>query len=182
MVQIYDHQETFLNNLEGFVVNGLITGQSVLTFATSGHLQTLERRLKQRGLDIIDLAHRDQYIPMDAQETLSRFMVNGWPNEERFYQLIHRLVTRARKNGRRVRAFGEMVALLWSGGNTAATAQLEQLWNKYCVVERIHLYCAYPKDNFSESVISSVKHLCKTPTMVMEGCKSPADILHRSLS
>jgi hypothetical protein len=40
-------------------------------------------------------------------------MVKDWPDEKLFASLVDYLIKRASKMGRRVRAFGEMVALLW---------------------------------------------------------------------
>jgi hypothetical protein len=60
-------------------------------------------------------------------------MVDGWPDEERFSRLVNRLLARATAKNRPVRAFGEMVALLWGSGNVEATLPLEHLWNKICL-------------------------------------------------
>jgi hypothetical protein len=51
---------------------------------------------------------------------------------------------RARGEGRRVRAYGELVAILWAQGNRGATIVLEQIWNRICATSGISLLCAYP--------------------------------------
>lgn len=56
----------------------------------------------------------DRYIPLDAVETPAKFIVNGWPDNALFDKTVRELVSRARKDGRRVRMFGEMVAALWA--------------------------------------------------------------------
>ena len=86
---------------------------------------------------------------MDAQETLSKFMVKGLPDEELFTQVVTGLLERARNGGRRVRAFGEMVAVLWSQGHNGATVRLEHLWHKFCQTEAFSLFCAYPRSGFT---------------------------------
>jgi len=42
----------------------------------------------------------------------AKFMVNHWPDENLFFELITTLFKRVKKNNGKVRAFGEMVALL----------------------------------------------------------------------
>ena len=57
------------------------------------------------------------------------------------------MVAQAAQNGRRVRAFGEMVALLWSEGNQAAAIRLEELWNELALSQTFCLFCAYSMDS-----------------------------------
>ncbi len=59
-------------------------------------------------------------------------MVAHWPDDQLFNGFITELITFARTNGRRVRALGEMVAILWARGDTAATVRLEYLWQQLC--------------------------------------------------
>lgn len=49
------------------------------------------------------------------------------------------------RDGRRVRAFGEMVAVMWTRGQSGATVQLEHLWHRFCQTKAFSLFCAYPK-------------------------------------
>ena len=58
-------------------------------------------------------------------------MINNWPDENLFRHLVIGLLHRAKRNKRPVRAFGEMVALLWAQGFNGATVQLEHLWNNF---------------------------------------------------
>ena len=79
---------------------------------------SLSSKLSSYGISIPALIADDRYVPLDAEETLSAFMVNGWPDEGRFIQTISSILHRARgKNRRKIRAFGEMVAILWAQGN-----------------------------------------------------------------
>jgi hypothetical protein len=159
-VQIYANEEIFLDALEGFVSSGLRASDGMVVIATPAHRRALEQRLRKRGFDV-DLAQaEDRYIALDAAETLAKFMVNGWPDDERFNQVVTDLITRARGNGRRVRAFGEMVALLWDQGNSGATVRLEVLWNKFCEAETFCLFCAYPETGFTKETPVSINEIC----------------------
>ncbi len=129
LVQIYRDDGVFLDCLEGFVAGGLDVGDGVIVIATAAHRAELEERLTNRGLNPHTARSRDQYIPLDAEETLSQFMIHGWPDQKRFESLVTPLLKRARGHDRRVRAFGEMVALTWGQGLNGATFQLEHLWH-----------------------------------------------------
>ena len=67
-----------------------------------------------------------QYVSLDADATLSQFMVDGEPSPERFTEVIGGIVADAANGRRHVRIFGEMVALLWAEGNRAAAIHLEE--------------------------------------------------------
>jgi hypothetical protein len=106
---------------------GLKAGDSAIIIATAEHLQALEERIKDTGVDVATARMQDRYIALEAGEALTRFMVKGWPDDKLFTNLVTDLIMRARVNSQRVRAFGEMVALLWARGDQAATIRLEHL-------------------------------------------------------
>jgi hypothetical protein len=159
-VQIYADEGALLYGLDGFVSGGLRAGDGVIVIATAAHRLALEERLRARGFNL-DLARaEDRYVPVDAEAALARFMTRGWPDEERFALLVNDLVRSARGSGRRVRAFGEMVALLWRQGQASATVRLEALWNEYLEQETFCLFCAYAETDFPEDAQTSLAHIC----------------------
>src|SRR5688572_13032283 len=117
LVQIYQDDDVFLDSLEGFVAGGLEAGDGVIVIATRAHLSALEDRLTRCGIGLAIARSQDQYIPLDAEETLAKFLVGGWPDEDLFDPLVTQLIARARGSERRVRAFGEMVAVMWAPGS-----------------------------------------------------------------
>ena len=66
----------------------------------------------------------------------------------RFRRIVEDMLSHALGGSQRVRAFGEMVALLWQRGQHAATLRLEQLWHDLCQEKKFSLFCAYPMDLF----------------------------------
>src|SRR5579859_7705930 len=106
--QMYPTEATFLNALESYVASGLRHGESAVVIATAAHLHALEQRLRLGNWIDIDRARwEDRYIAVLAQETLDKFMVDDWPNVERFEQTVMQLIDRARgKQKREVRIFG----------------------------------------------------------------------------
>jgi hypothetical protein len=97
-------------------------------------------------------------MPFDAEVVLSKFMINGWPDEDLFMDVITDLMRKAKSEGRHVRAFGEMVAILWAKGLVGATVRLEHLWNKFCEKQTFSLFCAYPQSGFTQDAGESVMH------------------------
>lgn len=171
-VQIYANESSFMDALEGFVASGLRRRESVIVIATAGHLHDLEKRLRGSWLDIDRARWEERYIAVLAQETLNRFMVDGEPDEELFKRVASELLARARGNNRKVRAFGEMVAILWAQGNAAGAIKLEQLWSKLQALEEFPLFCAYPHAGFAEDATSaSIERVCSTHTRVIPGYK-----------
>jgi two-component system, cell cycle response regulator len=167
-VQIHANDSVLADSLEGFAGSGLRAGDSVIIIATLSHRATLEQRLRARGHKL-DLAVReDRYIALDAETALPQIMLNGRPDQERFQQFVTPLITRARGQGRRMRVFGEIVALLWDLGQSEAAIRLEDLWNQSRVEqEAFLLFCAYPLSGFSQNASASIQEICSHHSRVL---------------
>jgi hypothetical protein len=167
LVQFYEADDVFLDTLEGFVNGGLRSGDSVIVIATAAHRRVLEERLASAGCDVDEACSSDQYIALDAESTLELFMKAGWPDDERFFALVRELLERARRGGRKVRAFGEMVAIMWARGEQGATVHLEHLWHQLCTAEGFSLLCAYPKVGFAQNAAESISEICAAHSQVL---------------
>jgi DcmR-like sensory protein len=167
LVQLYDDGAAFLDALEGFIGGGLFAGDGTVVIATEAHLDALAMRLIAHGVDLHEAIARDQYIAVRADETLAKFMVDGWPDEGLFREVACGLISRALGHRRRVRAFGEMVALLWVDGNREAVVRLEQLWHDLCEKEAFSLFCAYPKVGFTQGASISAHDICSLHSRVV---------------
>jgi signal transduction histidine kinase len=154
-VQFYDDDAFLLDELSRSIGSALGAGDAAIVIATKEHREGLARRLEARGLDITRAAGEGRYVALDAAETLSKFMVEGWPDAARFADLIGGVVARAtvaaRSEHSRVAAFGEMVALLWAEGKTEAALRLEHLWNDLAQVHAFDLSCGYPISFFDHA-------------------------------
>jgi hypothetical protein len=160
-LQIYADDSHFVDTLEGFVTGGILKGEGVVVIATAPHLHELEKRLRSNSWLELDRARwQERYIALLAQEVLGHVMDNGRPDEARFEATLQPLLSRARVGGRKMRAFGQMVALLWAEGNTAAALHLERLWNDLLKRERFSLFCAYPRSCFNRDAEASLHAVC----------------------
>ena len=90
----------------------------------------------------------------EAEDALAAFMEGGMPSPARFQETVGALVddVAARFPGRTIRAFGEMVDLLWQRGETAAAGALEELWNELARGRSFALLCGYRLDIFDIDV------------------------------
>jgi hypothetical protein len=168
LVQFYEENGAFLDCLEGFVSGGLKAGEAVVIIATGIHLHALEHRLQTLGVNLAAARMEGQYFSFDAEESLAKFMVGGWPDEDLFQQFVNSLLALARgKNDRRVRAFGEMVAVLWEGGYNGATVRLEHLWHELCRTADFSLFCAYPRTGFTQAADASIRAICAAHSKVI---------------
>ncbi len=169
LVQIYQDDAVFLDALEGFVFGGIRAGDGIVVIATQVHRIALEKRLRARGAGLTAAIDAERYIALDAQETLAKFMVGGWPDGQTFERLVSDLVRRAGAGGqRRVRAFGEMVAILWAEGNAGATILLENMWHRFCKEKAFCLFCAYPRTGFTQDAEASMRTIHSVHSAVVD--------------
>lgn len=151
IAQFYEHDGVLLDTLVRFVDRGLMMGEGVIVIATREHLRVLEESLSTLMIGMATNRLTETYIAFDAHEALDKFMIKRRPNDQLFLEFAMDLVSRASARGRRVRAFGEMVALLWARGDVDATLRLEHLWSKVCKTREFSLFCAYPKTGIAAS-------------------------------
>jgi hypothetical protein len=147
-VQLYgDNDQLLTRNVSRYLGEGLRRGDGLLVIATAEHRGSIVRQLTQeRAYSLAVLEGR--LVFLDAAATLNRFLVEGQPDQSRFEYVIGEALEgiRARAVHTGIRAYGEMVGLLWQAGQTSAAVRLEQLWNELLKASDVSLYCAYPID------------------------------------
>ena len=91
---------------------------------------------------------------LDADETFARFMVGTEPDPARFHATVDELIARACKDRLPcpVRAYGEMVDVLWKRANAEGAIRLEMLWNRVATQAQFSLLCGYAVGNFYKEV------------------------------
>jgi hypothetical protein len=166
-VLLYSSQTLLIDALEGFASGGLRAGESVIIVATPAHRAALERRLRVRGYDLDQARAEDRYIALDAEAALRELMEDGWTNPGCFKHFVCRLLARARGQGRRVRVFGEMVALLWGRGQPEATVRLEAMWNQLQAEDEFSLFCAYPQASFPPAADGALAEICEQHSRII---------------
>ncbi len=167
-VQFCETDAFLINSLCEFIGTGLRAGETCIVVATQSHRESLEERLQEDGLEVATARMQGQYISLDAAATLSQFMVDGEPSPVRFAEVVGNIITRAANDRRRIRIFGEMVALLWADGNRAAAIHLEELWNDLASTYSFSLFCAYPMQGFGgEGYEEEFTEICQQHSQVI---------------
>jgi signal transduction histidine kinase/CheY-like chemotaxis protein len=153
--QFYDTEAFLLESLSNFVRNGLKAGESVLVVATEDHRNCLATMLESSGVDLVAAAVDGSYQSFDASESLANLMDQGRLSRQRFEDFVGTLVRSAAAKGRPVRAFGEMVALLWSEQKYEEAILLEEWWNELRKSQPFILFCAYPMNGFGQQAMAA---------------------------
>jgi signal transduction histidine kinase len=147
-VQFYGEDSGLIESVSGYIGEVLEENNVALVVAIPAHREMLKRRLEERGIDMQRTIAESRYVEADAQETLSSFLVEGWPDAARYKQTIATFLTQLRGAAKgdppRLAILGEMVGLLWSQGRLEAAVRLEQLWNELQATESFSLRCVYP--------------------------------------
>jgi PAS domain S-box-containing protein len=156
IVQFYESDSYLFETVARFLGAGLVAGDRLVVIATPAHCDGLLRQLRTLDCDPEKALAEGQLNLLDVEETLSKFMVNGAPDGDRFRGLLDGVIERATAGikGTRLRLYGEMVDALWRAGNRSAAIQLEQFWNEAAQRHSFSLLCAYVMSNFYKRVDS----------------------------
>ena len=151
VVQFYgDDDRFFIRNVTRYLSEGLKRRQGLLVVATPAHTEAFVLHLTSSQTPVHSAVERGGIVLLDAQATLDRIMAGGAPDPDRFRAVVGDALHRAAAAGGhgRVRAYGEMVGLLWAAGQVAAAIRLEEFWNELIARENFSLFCGYPIDVF----------------------------------
>src|SRR5690348_13984448 len=132
LVRFYEDEDFLVRAVGQFISGGLVRDEPVLLVATEAHRNAFVQRLRRNGIAVDAAIAAGQITMLDAEETLTRFMVGDQPKWDRFAATIGPVLDRCRagRTDTRVRVFGEMVDLLWRAGNRVAAIRLEEYWNE----------------------------------------------------
>ncbi len=111
-------------------------------------------------------------VMLDADEVLSRIMVDDMPDTGRFEDTINPIVSGAAGRWMRpVRVYGEMVDLLWKNGKAAAAVSLEIQWNHLIAKHKCSLLCGYSMDDVRQG--AGLKQICDQHSHVVSADNPP---------
>jgi PAS domain S-box-containing protein len=143
LVQFYEDSQTLVETLTGFIGSGLRANSAGIVIATREHLDALDQQLAASGIDVAATKRSGQYVAVEAREMLRQILANGWPQPDLFRVRIGSLIAQAHSRWGSVRAFGEMVGLLWETGAQGAALRLESLWTELGLTQPFALLCGY---------------------------------------
>jgi hypothetical protein len=149
-VRFYESQESLCKIAADFIGEGIATGKPALIVGTPEHNAGILRELKSRHFDLEAMTAAGDLLVLDARDTLSEFMMNDLPDAGRFRAWASGALDRLCR-GREdctIRAYGEMVDVLWKDGFTNAATKLEMLWNQLAASHEFSLLCGYAMGSF----------------------------------
>ena len=167
-MKVYSGDSDLLGDLTRFVTEGLSRDDVVVLLATGDHRDGLEEALHLVGADVDTARLAGRYHSLDAAEMLASFMADGSPDPVAFEERVGGLIRRLGASGGVVRAFGEMVAILWEGGDVAAAIEVEALWNALSAKLDFLLYCGYPLSSFASiGDLNTTTQVCRQHGLVI---------------
>lgn len=155
VVQFYGHDVELVDAVGSYLRAAIGACESVVVVATAEHRRAFEVALARSGVDLASARANGTYIVLDAAETVAKLLVDGQVERGLFGSVVGQLMRSASPDGRPVRVYGEMVALLWDAGQINAAVELEGLWNELGSVLPFSLYCAYPTHSLTGAATRS---------------------------
>ena len=128
LLQFYQADERpLLENISRYAREGLKSGEGVFLIAAQHRNDAVARRLEELGIDAEAAMHEGQLSLVDVRQALAGFTRDGQPDWERFQSTIGATMreSKARIRNGVIRAYGEMVGVLWESGQFAAAIRLE---------------------------------------------------------
>jgi hypothetical protein len=149
-VQFYSTDHSLFKTVADFLSDGFALDQPAIVIATPAHRTGIEQHLSGKLIDCAIARRTGDLVMLDAEETLGQFMVGENPDGDLFEQKVGTMVKQVLAGRGRtvIRAYGEMVDVLWKQGNAEAAIKLEILWNKLVIKHEFSLLCGYAMGHF----------------------------------
>jgi hypothetical protein len=170
IVQLYQDGDFYGEAISHFAGEGLVRGESIILVATKPHWENISARLRGKGFDLDALFRDGQLTLLDADSTLPKFMAGNLPDGEIFKPLARQTIAKARAGGKfpRVRWWGEMVNVLYVGGNARGSNRLEQYFDEVAHEESIPIFCSFFMDKFDPKIYEEAfGNVCRTHSHVI---------------
>lgn len=180
-VQFFDSEDFLCEVVARYLAEGVEADAPMVLIARPSRTALITTHLERDGLAPSERIAAGQLQVFDAHAVLARFMVDGMPDPQRFREAIEPLIERGRAafSRARLRAYGEMVDILWAQGLPQAAIRLEELWNGLAEALPFSLLCGYCMSNFrgrdDEALFARV---CETHSDVSptEACLHPGKL------
>ena len=149
-VQFYRDDTRLCQSVADFLADGIAAGQPLVVIATPEHRELICAELTLRRFPVNRIVSDRQLLLLDARKTLSQFFFRGKLDTLRFRETIGRAIATVcgRRTDCTVRAYGEMVDLLWREGKCQEAIELEILWNNLARTHAFSLLCGYAMGSF----------------------------------
>jgi hypothetical protein len=156
-VQVYEDLAELTSTVGQYFDAGFRRGEPAVLISSRAHFDAFAAELETRGWHVSGLEAEGLLTCRDAQQLLDLFMDTDIPSAERFEQTIGGVIDEVASGfpNKTIRAFGEMVDLLWRQGKQASAIAVEELWNELSETRTFALLCGYHLDVFDIDVQAS---------------------------
>ena len=167
-VQFYEGESQLAGTVSGFLCEGLICGHPAMVIATAAHRAVILEAMHARFIDVSRVQRVGALLMLDAHKILSQLRISGSPERDRVAAVFGAQLARAAGGlaNKTVRAYGEIVDILWQDGRTQAALDLEALWNGLARRHRFALLCGYRAES-SCTQDESFQAICDQHTHVI---------------
>jgi MEDS: MEthanogen/methylotroph, DcmR Sensory domain len=168
-VQFYGNDISLFTTVAGFLAQGLVDAQPAILIATPSHVTAILDHLSRRLIDVEQAQRVGDLVILDASDTLALFMTGDAPDADRFEASVGRVigdVLKGRPARTLIRAYGEMVDVLWKDGKADAAIRLEMLWNMLATRYGFALLCGYAMGAFYKQT-DRFEEVCRQHTHVV---------------
>lgn len=168
IVKFYQNEDALFPLVGEFFADGGSDVAPIVIIARRERHSAFAHALDTRGIDLDVQKQSGRLTLLDAGDTLKLFMIGSMPDEHLFMHHVGRIVEKSIERYGSVRAYGEMVDVLWQSGNPEAAVRLEEFWNDLGRRYTFSLFCAYPMGNFlKESDRKLFDAVCRTHTHIL---------------
>jgi DNA-binding NarL/FixJ family response regulator len=151
-VAFYANDNSVVDGYARLIDSSLKGGKAVIVVVTESHRASLLSKLEADGVDVLAAIKQGRYIPLDADDILSRLTDNDVRDSDRCTKLVRDLIMEAAKgvggDHARVVVCGEIAPTLLSKGNTEGAIKLERLWDEITRGYGVHMLCGYLSSAF----------------------------------
>ena len=167
-VQFYGNEDALFTTVAGFLGEGLVAGQPGVLIATEPHNGAILEHLGARFIDVERATRVGDLVVLDADHTLAAFMKDNELDPARFRRHVGDVIGQALGGRVRtpVRAYGEIVDVLWRQNKPNAAIRLEMLWNELATTHALSLLCGYSMGNFYKQA-QQFEEICAQHTHVI---------------
>jgi anti-sigma regulatory factor (Ser/Thr protein kinase) len=173
LVLFYERDAELIEPLADYVGGAITEGAVAIVVATADHHRALRGSLAAAGVEVGDAEADGRFIALPAEATLSALRGETGIDRRLFDIVVGGLMRKVCDRGLPVRAYGEMVGVLWDEGDVARVIELESLWNDLGAELDFALLCGYPATADVEAVWT--QHSC----VVSRPSRSPHAQPHR---
>jgi hypothetical protein len=176
-VKFYADEASLFTTVGAFLSQGLVDGHPAIVIATDAHIEGIERDLDRRTINVPVALARRELVTIRAMEVLGALVHGDHVDAAAFHRVIgdrvEQTVTR-HQGSAVVRAYGELVDVLWKQGRHDAALRLETLWNQLAQRCGFSLLCGYAMSSFNQET-EKLEQVCAQHTHVV---MPPFDMLH----